>query len=73
MRSIAVGMIVVSVMTAVVDMGQAQQGQLDRRQPALSELARPDEVEPQESGLARVIQQENERLDRLLRGICRGC
>ena len=73
MRSIAVGMIVVSVMTAVVDMGQAQQGPLDRRQPALSELVRLDEVKPQESGLARVIQQENERLDRLLRGICRGC
>jgi hypothetical protein len=73
MRSIAVGMIVVSVMTTVVDMGQAQQGPLDHRQPILTDLARPDEVNPQESGLARVIQQENERLDRLLRGICRGC
>jgi hypothetical protein len=73
MRSIAVGMIVVSVMTAVVDMGQAQQGPLDHRQPTLSGIAGPDQVKPQESGLERVIAEENERLDRLLRGICRGC
>ena len=73
MRWIAVGMIVVSVSTAVVDMAQAQQGPLGHRQLTLSGLGGPDQVKSQESGLAKVIEQENERLDRLLRGICRGC
>jgi len=31
------------------------------------------EVQPQENSLAKVIEQENDRLDRLVRGICRGC
>jgi hypothetical protein len=32
-----------------------------------------DQVESAENALARMIEQENARLDRELRGICRGC
>ena len=32
-----------------------------------------DQVQSQENGLAKTIEQENDRLDRQLRGICRGC
>jgi hypothetical protein len=32
-----------------------------------------DQVESEENGLAKTIEQENARLDRQLRGICRGC
>jgi hypothetical protein len=32
-----------------------------------------DEVQSAESALAKTIEQENARIDRLLRGICRGC
>jgi hypothetical protein len=31
------------------------------------------QVQSEESTLAKMIEQENERLDRQLRGICRGC
>jgi hypothetical protein len=32
-----------------------------------------DQVEAEENALAKTIEQENARLDRELRGICRGC
>jgi hypothetical protein len=32
-----------------------------------------DQVESEENALAKLIEQENARLDRELRGICRGC
>jgi hypothetical protein len=32
-----------------------------------------DQVESEENALAKTIEQENARLDRQLRGICRGC
>ena len=32
-----------------------------------------DQVESEENALAKMIEQENARLDRELRGICRGC
>jgi TolA-binding protein len=32
-----------------------------------------DQVQSEENALARTIERENERIDRQLRGICRGC
>jgi hypothetical protein len=32
-----------------------------------------DQVQSEENTLAKMIEQENERLDRQLKGICRGC
>lgn len=85
MRSIAVGIIVVCVSAALLSMAQAQQhaetqpgrtymaGPAGHRQPTLSDVPGADQARSDESGLAKVIGEENERLDRLLQGICRGC
>jgi hypothetical protein len=32
-----------------------------------------DQIQSEENGLAKMIEQENARLDRQLKGICRGC
>ena len=37
------------------------------------EVTGADQVESQENALAKTIERENARLDRELRGICRGC
>jgi len=67
MRSIAVGTIVLSASIPLVGAAEAQQGSEVRP------TREGDQVKPKEGGLAKVIEQENERLNRLLRGICRGC
>jgi hypothetical protein len=36
-------------------------------------IAGADQVQSEENSLAKMIEQENIRLDRQLRGICRGC
>jgi hypothetical protein len=43
------------------------------RQPTRDEVKGADQVESGEDALAKRIDEENVRLDRLLRGICRGC
>jgi hypothetical protein len=86
MRSIAIGFIAISVLTAVVDTAQTQQrapaahpGQdrmaypVGHRQPARVDITQTDQVKSEESGSAKAIEQEDERIDRLIRGICRGC
>jgi hypothetical protein len=46
--------------------------QLDR--PASQDnIVGPDQVQSEENALAKLIEQENGRLDRQLKGICRGC
>jgi hypothetical protein len=78
MRSIAIGFIAVSFLTAAAETAQTQQraaatqpGQdhmgVAHHQPTLGQL------KSEGSGLSKVIEEENERLNRLLKGICRGC
>jgi hypothetical protein len=43
------------------------------RQPAGHDVKGADQVQSGEDALAKRIDEENARLDRLLRGICRGC
>jgi hypothetical protein len=43
------------------------------RQPTRDEVKGADQVQSGEDALAKRIDEENVRLDRLLRGICRGC
>ena len=89
MRWIFAGLIVLSASTAVVRAGEADkraevrtgdrtsQAPVRHRQPARPDVtgapAGAGEVQPEESNLAKTIEQENDRLDRLVRGICRGC
>lgn len=85
MRSIVVGMMMfISVSAAGVGATQAQQpagivpgrahaGPVAHHQPRVADLPGADQVKPDENGLAKVIEQENGRLDQLLRSICRGC
>ena len=41
--------------------------------PSQDNIGGADRVQSEESALAKRIEQENDRLDRQLRGICRGC
>ena len=41
--------------------------------PPTQDVTGAYEVQSEENALARLIEQENDRLDRQLRGICRGC
>jgi hypothetical protein len=41
--------------------------------PTQDKVIGADQVQSEESALAKTIEQENARLDRELRGICRGC
>jgi hypothetical protein len=41
--------------------------------PTLDKVIGADQVRSEENALAKTIEQENARLDRELRGICRGC
>lgn len=41
--------------------------------PSQDPVTGAGDVQSQESALAKMIQQENARIDRLIRGICRGC
>jgi hypothetical protein len=65
-RSILSGLIVLWASTAAVNAAAV-------RQPTRDEVKGADQVQSGEDALAKRIDQENVRLDRLLRGICRGC
>jgi len=65
-RSILAGLIVLWASTAAVNAAAV-------RQPTRDEVKGADQVQSGEDGLAKRIDEENVRLDRLLRGICRGC
>jgi hypothetical protein len=83
MNAIAAGVIVLSILTAAVGAGKAQQhAQLPPNfvpapvgHPELTptDIAGANQTKSEENALAKVIEQENERLDRLVKGICRGC
>jgi hypothetical protein len=83
MRSIAVGFIAISLLTAAAETAQTQRRAaatqpikghmaVGRHQPILA-VTEAEQVKSEENGLSKVIEEENERLDRLLKGICRGC
>jgi len=66
MRSTFAGIIMLWASIAVVHAAQV-------RQPTRDDVKGADEVQSGENALAKRIDEENVRLDRLLRGICRGC
>jgi hypothetical protein len=65
-RSIVAGLIVLAASMAAAHAAQA-------RQPTRDEVEGADQVQSGEDALAKRIDEENVRLDRVLRGICRGC
>jgi hypothetical protein len=86
--SIFAGLILLSASAAVVRPEEVSNAKAQARPGTTKapvgdrQAARPDVagaptgvggVQPQENSLAKTIEQENERLDRLVRGICRGC
>jgi hypothetical protein len=85
MRAIAAGAMIISLSIAVVGAAAAQQraqaqpsygdmpAPAGHRQPTSAEITGADQVKSEESASAKAIKQENERLDRLIRSICRGC
>jgi hypothetical protein len=85
LRSIFAGMIMLSASSAMVHAaGVARQAgsqsgygyvlaAAGHRQPTRDDVKGADEVPSDENGLAKRIDEENARVDRLLRGICRGC
>jgi hypothetical protein len=66
LRSIFAGIIILSALTTFVHAAQV-------RQPTGDNVKGADQVQSGENALAKRIEEENVRLDRLLRGICRGC
>ena len=66
LRSLVGGIIMLSASIAV---GHAAAV----RQPTWDDVKGVDQVQSDENALAKRIDEENARLDRLLRGICRGC
>jgi len=85
MRSVLVGIIAVSLSAALVTMARAQQPAdgapglahmtrpVGHAQPTAPGVAAADRIKSEESGTGKMIDQEDERIDRLIRGICRGC
>jgi hypothetical protein len=78
MRSIFVGIVMLSASIGVVDSAEAQnrtqnepRAPVGHRQPTQNEVKGDDQLE--EGGLAQEIDKENRLLDRQLKGICRGC
>ena len=65
-RSTFAGIIMLSASIAGVHAAAA-------RQPTGDNVKGADQVQSDENALAKRIDEENVRLDRLLRGICRGC
>jgi hypothetical protein len=65
-RSILAALIVLWASTAVAQAAAV-------RQPTRDEVKGADQVQSGEDALAKRIDEENVRLERLLRGICRGC
>jgi hypothetical protein len=66
LRSLLGGIIMLSASIAVVHAAAA-------RQPTRDDVKGADQVQSDENALAKRIDEENARLDRFLRGICRGC
>jgi hypothetical protein len=50
-----------------------QDNELLERAPGADHVVSPDEVPPDQNTLTKMIDEENARIDRLLKGICRGC
>ena len=82
MRAIFIGIIVFSASIAVVNTGEAQggtkverghvmQAPVGHRQPTQNGIEGDDQFA--DTGLAKVINEQNRVLDRALKGICRGC
>ena len=65
-RSTFAGIIMLSASIAGVHAAAA-------RQPTGDNVKGADQVQSDENALAKRIEEENARVDRLLRGICRGC
>jgi hypothetical protein len=71
MRSIFAAAIILSASTVV---GHAREvSQYAEIQPGQNRIADADPVPPDENNLTKMIEEENARLDRLVKGICRGC
>jgi hypothetical protein len=51
----------------------AQDNELLDLPPSQNHVVGADEVPPGENTLAKIIEEENARIDRLVRSICRGC
>jgi hypothetical protein len=66
LRLIFAGLIMLWASTAAAHAAQV-------RQPTRDDVKGADQVQSGENALAKRIDEENARLDRLLRGICRGC
>ena len=78
MRARAVAIVLLSLSIAGLAGAQAQQhpdtpAPVAQRQLTPADIGGADRTRSEESGLAKVIEQENERLGRLLKSICRGC
>jgi hypothetical protein len=82
MRSIVIGIIMLAASIVVGDTAKAQGGtKIERghvvpapvghRQPSENDVRGDDQFA--ETGLAKVINEQNRVLDRALKGICRGC
>jgi hypothetical protein len=48
-------------------------GPVGHRESTPADTSGANQAKSEENGLAKVIEQETERLGRLLKGICRGC
>lgn len=66
MRSLFGGIIMLWASTAVVQAAEV-------RQPTREDVKIVDRASSNENVLAKRIEEENARVDRLLKGICRGC
>jgi len=85
MRSIFAGIIMFSAPTPVAHAAEAQydaplqpgygymQAPVGHEQQTQDDVNGADHIQFDENALAKKIEQENERLDRELRGICSGC
>jgi hypothetical protein len=81
MRSILIGIVLLSTSIVVGHPANAQGGAQDEpgydqapvghRQPTRNDVQGDDQSD--ESGLAKEIDKENRQLDQELKGICRGC
>jgi hypothetical protein len=81
MRSIFIGIVVLSTLVVVEHPAKAQSEAQDRlgyeqapighRQPTQNDAQGDDEFD--EGGLAKEIDKENRLLDQELKGVCRGC
>jgi hypothetical protein len=81
MRSILVGIIMLSASMAITHAARAEkhgyvQALMGQRQPIQASPDKQisaDQVHPNEDALTRRIERDNEQLDRMIQGICTGC